>query len=350
MVNKGCLNEKSNFDAGTVAVLSACYQVTEEDRRGNILTREAGTVINAESGQEVSYDMKSGNDCFALSYEENFDYASVEELLSACFPGIEETVWTAQTTWNNHRDGVSVEDGALGLWVKRVDDENHPVVKEDRRIAKSLCGGLTYNRKVLYGCIEARLRMFEKKSSQYWHGFYTYVLQKDESGKSVGGYEFDIFEPLDIKDINQTTHWPFSDSIRTTYQYAAPIEFDRWYTVSVVWTPEKVAYYLDDELSYVLYNDNRNGFLPASQVRRIRNGGSIASDNHKYQIVANLPQDIILVAAAGDASASWTGMSLMPVERREDGWSQKCTNTIHSDITNIFRPKAEIERRNVKIS
>lgn len=216
-----------------------------------------------------------------------------------------------------------VEDGALGLWVKRVDDENHPVVKEDRRIAKSLCGGLTYNRKVLYGCIEARLRMFEKKSSQYWPGFYTYVLQKDESGKSVGGYEFDIFEPLDIKDINQTTHWPFSDSIRTTYQYAVPIEFDRWYTVSVVWTPEKVAYYLDDELSYVLYNDNRNGFLPASQVRRIRNGGSIASDNHKYQIVANLPQEIILVVAAGDASASWTGMSLMPVERREDGWSQK---------------------------
>lgn len=48
--------------------------------------------------------------------------------------------------------------------------------------------------------------MFEKKSSQYWPGFYTYVLQKDESGKSVGGYEFDIFEPLDIKDINQTTH------------------------------------------------------------------------------------------------------------------------------------------------
>lgn len=84
--------------AGTVAVLSACYQVTEEDRRGNILTREAGAVINAESGQEVGYDMKSGNDCFALSYEENFDYASVEELLSACFPGTEETVWTAQTT------------------------------------------------------------------------------------------------------------------------------------------------------------------------------------------------------------------------------------------------------------
>lgn len=51
--------------------------------------------------------------------------------------------------------------------------------------------------------------MYKKKSSQYWPGFYTYVLKKDDNGKSLGGYEFDIFEPLDNREINQTTHWPF---------------------------------------------------------------------------------------------------------------------------------------------
>lgn len=305
-----------------VAGLMSCYQVTDEDRAQNVLKREKGFVVGS-GGTEVPYDLKSGKDCFALSYHDDFDYNSVDELLAAVHGDSEEKVWTAQNDWNIHRDGISLEEGRLGLWVKRVDDPDHPVVREDRRIAKTLCGGITYNREVKYGYIEAKLRMYKKESSQYWPGFYTYVLKKDNEGKSLGGYEFDIFEPLDNREINQTTHWPFSDSVRTSYQYGAPLEFGKWITAAVAWTPEKVAYYLDDQLSYVFYNDNKNGFLPAAKVRQIENGGGIASVNHAYQIVADLPQKIIfVVAAAGGGASAWTGIDLKPVDQRENGWSQ----------------------------
>lgn len=305
-----------------VAELISCYQVTDEDRTLNAIKRETGFIVNSE-GIEVPYDLKSGNDCFTLAYHDDFNYDSVEELLAADYEDTGEKVWTAQTDWNIHPDGISLKDGRLGLWVKRIDDPDHPVVKENRRIAKTLCGGITYNREVKYGYIEAKLRMYKKESSQYWPGFYTYVLKKDDNGKSLGGYEFDIFEPLDNREINQTTHWPFSDSVRTSYQYGAPLEFEKWITAAVAWTPDKVAYYLDDQLSYVFYNDNKNGFLPAAKVRQIENGGGIAADNHAYQIVANFPQKIIFVVAAADGGASaWTGIELKPVDQRENGWSQ----------------------------
>ena len=307
----------------TVGLTVSCYQVTETDRLNNVLKEEKGTLTDRD-GKEVSYDLKSGKDCFALDYSDEFNYGSVDELLAVCHEGTEEKIWIAQNDWNVHRDGVSVGNGRLGLWVKRVDDSNHPVVKENRRIAKTLCSGITYNREVKYGYIEAKLRMYKKKSSQYWPGFYTYVLKKDNaSGKSIGGYEFDIFEPLDNKEINQTTHWPFSDSFRTSYKYAAPLEFEKWITASVAWTSEKVAYYLDGKLSYVFYNDNSNHFFPSAKVSQIRKGGGLAAENHKYQLVANLPQKIILVVAAGNGSAStWTGIDLEPVDKRPDGWEQ----------------------------
>lgn len=166
-----------------VAGLMSCYQVTDADRTQNAMKREKGYVVGSE-GVETAYDIKSGKDCFALSYHDDFNYNSVDELLEAVHDGSKEPVWTARNDRNIHRDGISLEEGRLGLWVKRVDDPNHPVVKENRRIAKTLCGGITYNREVKYGYIEARLRMYKKKSSQYWPGFYTYVLKKDDNGKS----------------------------------------------------------------------------------------------------------------------------------------------------------------------
>ena len=107
-----------------VAGLMSCYQVTDADRTQNAMKREKGYVVGSE-GVETAYDIKSGKDCFALSYHDDFNYNSVDELLEAVHDGSKEPVWTAQNDRNIHRDGISLEEGRLGLWVKRVDDPNH---------------------------------------------------------------------------------------------------------------------------------------------------------------------------------------------------------------------------------
>lgn len=325
--------------AGMSAFLVACPQgtATEQDAADNVIARDVkGTVIN-QDGQEVDYNFKSGKDCFSLTYEDNFDYKSLEEMQAKQFgdngplykPEV-EGVWYFQTDWNIHPSGVVFDgDGTVKLKVKKLAKNEKPtdVSAEWAPIAETLCGGFTYNREVLYGVIEARIRMHKKQYYSYWPGFYTYANPLDSEGKSIAGYEFDIFEPLDNKEIDQTTHWPTHANRLVSYRHGLPLEFEKWITATVAWTPEKVAYYIDDKLSYVFYNDNRNGFLSETTVNKLRDAGegkpsNLISKESQYQLVANVPQRIIMVIAASNSGLGWTGSGIPDVRTAPDGWEQ----------------------------
>ena len=100
--------------AALTAALTACPEITEQDRQDNLIARDqTGTVITAD-GTEAEFDFKSGKDCFKLAYEDNFDYANLDELLAESLPEGEtgynggKTRWYAQTDRNVHPDGVEV--------------------------------------------------------------------------------------------------------------------------------------------------------------------------------------------------------------------------------------------------
>ena len=90
------------------------------------------------------------------------------------------------------------------------------------------------------------------------------------------------------------------------------MEFETWISATVAWTPEKVAYCLNDELSYVFYNDNRNEYLPATVVNSVQRASEgkpstrISADND-YQLTANIPQRILLSVEAEQNSQMWKG-------------------------------------------
>lgn len=60
------------FGAAALTVaLTACPEITEQDRQDNLIARDqTGTVITAD-GTEAEFDFKSGKDCFKLAYEDN---------------------------------------------------------------------------------------------------------------------------------------------------------------------------------------------------------------------------------------------------------------------------------------
>ena len=173
--------------------------------------------------------------------------------------------------------------------------------------------------------------MYKKEYSCYWPGFYTYAEKVDGSGdarRSIAGYEFEIFEPLTNNEIDQTTRWLWHGGSVADYSWSCPLEFETWITATVAWTPEKVAYYLNDELSYVFYNDNRNEYLPATVVNSVQRAAEgkpstrISADN-EYQLTANIPQRIILAVEADQNSGTWTGgLGATSVKRAPDGWEQ----------------------------
>lgn len=328
------------FGAAALTVaLTACPEITEQDRQDNLIARDqTGTVITAD-GTEAEFDFKSGKDCFKLAYEDNFDYANLDELLAESLPEGEtgynggKTRWYAQTDRNVHPDGVEVGDGTVKMKVKKVAADYKPDGAPEgwAPIANTLCGGLTYNQEVFYGVIEARIKMYKKEYSCYWPGFYTYAEKVDGSGdarRSIAGYEFEIFEPLTNNEIDQTTRWLWHGGSVADYSWSCPLEFETWITATVAWTPEKVAYYLNDELSYVFYNDNRNEYLPATVVNSVQRAAEgkpstrISADN-EYQLTANIPQRIILAVEADQNSGTWTGgLGATSVKRAPDGWEQ----------------------------
>ena len=164
------------FGAAALTVaLTACPEITEQDRQDNLITRDqTGTVITAD-GTEAEFDFKSGKDCFKLAYEDNFDYSNLDELLAESLPEGEtgynggKTRWYAQTDRNVHPDGVEVGGGTVKMKVKKVAADYKPDGAPEgwAPIANTLCGGLTYNQEVFYGVIEARIKMYKKEYSCY---------------------------------------------------------------------------------------------------------------------------------------------------------------------------------------
>ncbi|MDY3940281.1 MAG: family 16 glycosylhydrolase [Spirochaetia bacterium] len=329
-----------------VGMMGCPPKTTEEDVVSNKLSMEAGTA--KIDGKEVAYDMKSGKDCFKLYFSDDFNYTSKEQLFSAPLPGdidiSKDTIdkktknaWFGQLTWNNTPDAIEVKDGALELYVKRVDPETYPTPDgaqtgtgqdEDwHLICDSICGGVTFNKEIKYGYLEAKIMMPEKKYSEYWPGFYTEgytTTTEDGEKKATAGYEFDIFEPMGTSKIDQPTHWRAlqpGDRLNTL-QKQSPLEFNKWITASVAWTPDKVAYYLDGQLSYVIYNDNHNGALTETAVKKITESSkaTVAKKNN-YQIVANVPQEVILVVAIGKGFGAITGATLPTISSQEPGTS-----------------------------
>lgn len=320
-----------------VGMMGCPPKTTEEDVVANKLSMEAGTAkIN---GKEVAYDMKSGKDCFKLYFEENFEQKNLDELLAVELPSGEKgtngttKAWFAQTSWNNDPKGVEVSDGEMRLYAERVAEDyktpnaqNIPGEPDNwRQIIGSICGGVTFNKMVKYGYIEAEVMVPPKKYSEYWCGFYSEGLKtttEDGKKKAVAGYEFDIFEPMGPSEIEQPTHYrALEPGIRlATIQKKTPLVNNQWIKAAVAWTPDKVAYYIDGQLTYVLYADNHNKAVDAVKQSNIENGkAKDVAQNHEYQIIPNIPQEIILVIAAGDGFGPITGAALPRFSQQEIG-------------------------------
>lgn len=304
------MKKKILFGLCLVPFLIGCPgRITEEDATENQLFFSVEEAKNVEKGimpKEFTVGIGENAIKLSLGFFDDFEYDETE--IASENPDFSK-VWDVINDKRKYQywgpEAVSLDGDKL--IIKTMLNKNENYIAKDGKPAKYLSGSCDTAKPYKYGFFVASLKM-EKKTQGHWNAFWACNNVPEEEPKNV--FEFDIFEysrrgtsyPNNVS-FDQTTHWlvnGWQDKVNTLHTYQKVEDITDYNTYAVLWTPEKVVYYLNWEPT--LYISEKSPTIKSSVVRKLNRKGS--------KLISDLPMKFIFSSevASGDLGLeAWAG-------------------------------------------
>lgn len=238
-------------------------------------------------------------------YNPNYVWTSFKEEFTDTI--LDREVWQPTTRFKrglgfliDSTETIQVKEGNLLLMMKRMPnylDSLWNPINWQREYSDYVGGEVASIRKFQYGIFECKAMYAHKRGS--WPAFWLFGDSDIPSVSASIGNEIDIAELARTGGYPKMMHvihyyHPSKDSSITDHKnpdrkiYSIPRQ-QKYYTFKAIWTPQKIQYFIDNELKHEVINNNQDWF-PKLPMSLILSQQVIHMDHKKRKTKLKAPQ------------------------------------------------------------